>query len=220
MNNGSARYIKCLSVASLERFNKMNIHRNILCLCIVMLINACTATQACTQERWFVSLYGGRFSDNALLDVVRFQAEFKDSHVYVLSVGKELERYYSHLAIEFEGQLAFHRGMQEHEEINGVFALRWHTPPWDRLVDSSIAIGNGLSYATTEPPLEKMDQKDNKASKLLYYLYVELAFTPFRSAQWDLFVRVHHRSGVFGLIHGIDSGSNFIGIGARYYFGK
>lgn len=185
---------------------------------MALAVNICMATDTCSKERWFVSLYGGRFSDNALLDIMRFQTDIMDSHLYVLSVGKELRRYRSHLAIEFEGQLAFHQGMQEHEEINGVFALRWLCPPWDRWVNSSIAIGNGLSYATTEPPLEKMDQKDNKASQLLYYLYVELAFKPFTTAQWDLFVRVHHRSGIYGLIHGIDSGANFVGIGARYYF--
>lgn len=169
------------------------------------------------EERWFISAYGGRFSDNALLDILRFQTDIKDSSIYVFSVGKELGRYEDKIAYEVEGQLGFHQGMQSHEELNAVFALRWLPMPWDRFVDTSFAVGNGLSYATADPPLEKMDQKDNKTSRWLYYIYVEMAFEPYNEAQWELFVRVHHRSGVFGLINGIDSGSNFIGVGVRLF---
>jgi len=168
-------------------------------------------------EKWFAGVYGGRFSDNALLDILRFQTNIKDSSIYVLSIGKELGRYENKIAYEVEGQFGVHRGLQSHEEINAAFALRWLPMPWDRYLDTSIAIGNGLSYATAEPPLEKMEQKDNKASQWLYYIYAEMAFEPYNDAQWDLFVRVHHRSGIFGLINGIDSGSNFIGIGVRFF---
>lgn len=172
------------------------------------------------QDRWFASLYGGRFSDNALLDILRFQTEIEDSNLYVLSIGKEVGRYKDKIVYELEGQVGFHQGEQSHQELNGAFAIRWQPLPWDRWIDSSIAIGNGLSYATTEPPLEKMDQKDNKASRLLYYLYAEMAFEPFKETDLEMFIRVHHRSGIFGLINGIDSGSNFIGFGIRYYFSK
>ncbi len=170
------------------------------------------------EGRWFASVYGGRFSDNAFLEILAFQTEIKDSSIYVLSFGKELGRLGDKLAYEVEGQVAFHDGMQDHEELNAVFALRWLPLPWDRYVDTSIAFANGLSYATEKPPLEKMEQDDGKASNLLYYLYAEVAFEPLKDVPWELFVRVHHRSGVFGLINGIDSGSNFLGLGVRYYF--
>ena len=170
------------------------------------------------EGRWFASVYGGRFSDNAFLEILAFQTEIKDSEIYVFSIGKELGRFGNKLAYEVEGQLAFHDGMQSHEEINAVFALRWLPLPWDRYVDTSIAFANGLSYATEKPPLERKEQDDNDASNLLYYLYAEVAFEPLKDAPVELFVRVHHRSGIFGLINGIDSGSNFLGLGVRYYF--
>jgi len=170
-----------------------------------------------SEERWFASVYGGRFSDNALLDILRFQSNIKDSSIYVLSIGKELGRFEDKLVYEVEGQVGFHHGMQSHKEFNAAFALRWLPMPWDRFVDTSIGVGNGLSYATADPPLEKLDQKDNKVSRWLYYIYAEMAFEPYKDAPWELFIRVHHRSGIFGLIHGIDSGSNFIGAGVRIY---
>lgn len=194
--------------------------QKIIVFCSCLIVAFIFTTVGWAENHWFISLYGGRFSDNALLDILRFQTEFKDSHVCVLSIGKELGRYKNKLAYELEGQIALHNGMQSHEEFNGVFTLRWMDLPWDALTDTSVALGNGISYATTDPPLEKTDDKNEKASQWLYYLYVELAFRPFKTSEWDMFVRVHHRSGVFGLINDINSGSNFIGLGIRYQFGK
>jgi hypothetical protein len=102
--------------------------------------------------------------------------------------------------------------------FNGTVSLRWLPFPWDRHLDTSFAFGNGLSYATEEPPLEIMDSDDNKSSQWLYYLFLEFAFAHPDHRHWDLFIRVHHRSGVFGLFHDVDSGSNFIGPGLRYRF--
>lgn len=170
------------------------------------------------SEKWFVGLYGGRFSNNALLDIVRFQTQFEDSCIYVLSVGKEVGQYKDKISFEWEGQIALHSGRQSHKEFNAVFVSRWLPFAWDRFIDTSLAIGNGLSYATAEPPLEILDSDNNKSSQWLYYLLVELAFGLPTQCEWDLFVRVHHRSGIFGLINDVDSGSNFIGCGIRYKF--
>lgn len=169
-------------------------------------------------EEWFISLYGGKFSDNALLDIMRLQTRFESSSIYVLSIGKEIGRYKDRISYELEGQIATHNGRQSHQEINGTVSLRWLPFPWDRHLDTSFAFGNGLSYATEEPPLEILDSDDNKSSQWLYYLFLEFAFALPDHRHWELFIRVHHRSGVFGLFHDVDSGSNFIGPGLRYRF--
>jgi hypothetical protein len=187
---------------------------------IPSVVLACVMLMAavCQADRWFVSLYGGKFSDNALLDILRFQTNLMDSYVYGFSVGKQIGQYKDKLGYELEGQVAVHSGRQSHQEINGAFTVRWLPFPWDRYLDTSIAFGNGLSYATAEPPLEIQDSNDNRSSHWLYFILVELAFNLPGNKQWELFTRVHHRSGVFGLIHEVDSGSNFIGIGIRYRF--
>lgn len=185
-----------------------------------LLLLACLALPSTVwgADEWFFSLYGGKFSNNALLDIMRLKTRFESSYVYVLSVGKEIGRYQNRISYELEGQIATHSGRQSHEEINGAVTLRWLPFPWDRKLDTSFAFGNGLSYATEEPPLERMDSDDNKSSQWLYHLFVEFAFAHPDHHQWDLFIRVHHRSGVFGLFHDVDSGSNFIGCGIRYKF--
>jgi hypothetical protein len=133
-------------------------------------------------------------------------------------LGKEIARYRDRISYELEGQIAVHNGRQSHEEINGAVTLRWLPFPWDRYLDTSFAFGNGLSYATAEPPLEILDSDEKKSSQWLYYLFVEIAFAHPDHRQWDFFIRTHHRSGVFGLFHDVNSGSNFIGPGIRYRF--
>jgi hypothetical protein len=171
-----------------------------------------------SAEKWFASFYAGRYSNTALNEIIRLNTDFENSHVYVLSLGKELGTYKDVIGYEIEGQAAWHSGMQHHEEVNCAFTLRWLPFFWDRYLDTSFAFGNGLSYATSDPELEIREGDENKTHQLLYYILVEMAFSLPRQPQWELFVRIHHRSSVFGLIDNITTGSNFVGLGLRYIF--
>ena len=173
---------------------------------------------ALAAGRWFASIYAGQYSNTALNEIIRLNTDFERSHVYVLSLGKELGTYKDIVGYEVEGQVAWHSGMQNHQELNCAFTLRWLPFFWDKCIDTSFAFGNGLSYATDEPELEIREGDENKSNQLLYYILVELAFALPRQPQWDLFVRIHHRSSVFGLIDNITTGSNFVGMGLRYKF--
>ena len=175
-------------------------------------------TCALAEKEWFASFYVGQFSDTAFNEIIRFNTEFESSYVHVLSVGKALGIYKDVIQMELEGQLSKHSGDQDHEEVNGAFTLRWLPFWWDNYLDTSFAFGNGVSYATADPPLEIRDADDNKTTQWLYYFLVELAVVLPKLEQWDLFVRIHHRSSVFGAISGLMSGSNFVGLGLRYRF--
>lgn len=170
------------------------------------------------DDKWFVSLYGGQFSNTALNEIVRFGTDFEDSYVYVLSAGKQLGVYKNTIGYEIEGQVGVHSGDQDHVEANCAFTLRWLPFIWDKYVDTSFAFGNGLSYASKDPPLEERESDDKKTNQWQYYISVEMAFALPQKPQWELFLRIHHRSSVFGLIGGVSSGSNFVGPGIRYYF--
>ncbi len=148
----------------------------LICLC-------CNTVAA--EENWFTSLYAGQYSDTALNEIIRLNTRFESSHVYVLSVGRELGIYKRKIGYELEGQVAMHSGDQSHGEINGVFALRWLPFLWDRYLDTSFAFGNGLSYATADPELEIRESDDNETNRLLYYIHVELAFALPEQPQWD-----------------------------------
>ena len=183
-------------------------------ICSILLV--CRPSHA--AEKWFASIYAGQYSNTALNEIIRLNTDFERSHVYVLSLGKELGTYKDVIGCEIEGQAAWHSGMQHHEEVNCAFTLRWLPFFWDRYLDTSFAFGNGLSYATSDPELEIREGDENKTNQLLYYILVEMDFALPRQPQWSIFVRIHHRSSVFGLIGNITTGSNFVGLGWRYKF--
>ena len=189
---------------------------SMLLACFCSILFTCRPSHA--TEKWFASIYAGQYSNTALNEIIRLNTDFERSHVYVVSLGKELGVYKDLIGYELEGQVAWHSGMQHHEEVNCAFTLRWLPFPWDKYLDTSFAFGNGLSWATDEPELEIREGDENKSNQLLYYILVELAFAFPRQPQWNLFVRIHHRSSVFGVIDNITTGSNFVGLGLRYKF--
>ena len=166
----------------------------------------------------YVSLYAGQFSNTALNEIVRFGVDLENTYVYVFSLGKEMGRWDDKLALELEGQVGAYSGGQSHMETNGAFVLRWLLFPWDRWLDTSFAFGNGLSWASKDPPLEIREGNEHRTSQFLYYILVEMAFAVPQHQDWDVFVRIHHRSSVFGLIDGLYTASNFLGLGVRYHF--
>ncbi len=171
--------------------------------------------QALGNENYFVSLYAGRACYDSLKDILA-DREYADSYVAALAVGKGLASYKHYLRLESEGQAMKHWGYQDHFEFNAMLVLRWLAFPWDRYVDTSFALGEGFSYATDDPELEV--EKHDRTARLLNYLMFEIAVTAPRQPQWTMFVRIHHRSGVFGVFDGVSGGSNVVGAGFRYSF--
>lgn len=201
---------------------------------------------AVCESAWFVTMYGGRFADNELIDIafVMDSPTWKDSYLAAFGIGRELVTFGKYFRFELEGQIVKHFGervylhlrpwrdvvirsvgKQDHFEFNGVLIFRWLLFPWDKYLDTSFAIGDGLSYATQPPPLEGYRDWDREANgvvwfeseNLLNYVLLELAFSLPQIPQWSVFTRIHHRSGTFGLL-GTDEGSNFICWGLRYDF--
>ena len=63
--------------------------------------------------------------------------------------------------------------------------------------------------------MEEEDTNDD-AQRALNYLLLELAFGLPQHPRWDLVVRLHHRSSVFGLVG--EGGSNFVCGGIKFGF--
>ncbi len=172
-------------------------------------------SQALANDTRFVSLYGGRAFYDDLANILS-DKEYVDSYVAVLAVGKGLADYKHYLRLEGEGQVAKHWGEQDHFEFNALLGLRWLPFPWDRYLDTSFAVGAGLSYATDDPEIEV--EKNDRTARLLGYLMFELGVVVPQQPKWTLFARVHHRSGAFGFFDGVSGGSNVVGAGLRYAF--
>jgi hypothetical protein len=145
-------------------------------------------------------------------------AEFID--VYLVAGG--LARQYAQfkqgaLSLEAEGQVARYFGDQDHWEFNAVPVVgRWNRFPWNGRVATTAAFGLGLSYATELPPVEV--ELEGESKQLLVYWVIEVTAGA-AQAPWSISLRLHHRSGAWGLVadHG---GMNAVGLGLRYGFGR
>lgn len=170
------------------------------------------------EYKWAVTAYYGKLTSDPLSDVLTFQADYdSDYKFWVLALARKLKTVNPKFTIEAEGQVGKHTTGQDHWEINGLFVLRWLRFPWDAYVDTTVAAGAGLSYATELPPFEVETEGDS--DKLLGYLMFELTVGAPSVPQLDLVSRIHHRSGA-GKIFGndVEGASNSITLGLKYRF--
>lgn len=171
----------------------------------------------------FVSIYYGESARDRLIEILRdWSPEFQDSYLVAATWTRPFA-HGRHTRWEIEGQLVRHGGLQHHWEINVVPVVRWMTTPWDHWVDTRFAAGWGLSWASRVPEIEpraREPDSDPSAQLLSYNLFeIELA-PPGGNPAWSGYLRVHHRSGVGGLFSGVKGGSNFVGVGLRYYYDR
>jgi hypothetical protein len=189
----------------------------LLCLFSKALADSGEKEGRTAEQKWFLTLYAGASAQRKIGDVVRFKATFPDdSGIVVVALARELWRYGAWVSLETEGQVGKHFGAMDHWEFNGLLCLRWHPFWWDKHLETSFAVGNGLSYATEIPDVEI--KHDDKTQRFLDYLLLELALGLPEYPRWDLVIRVHHRSGVAGLFGGVDGGANFVCGGIKYSF--
>lgn len=164
------------------------------------------------------TFYAGRISSaNAWHDIMTSpsQTEFVDAYVAVAALSRQFARQREgDLTWEVEGQVGYNFGDESHFEFNAAFGPRWHAFPWDDSVDMSAAFLLGLSYATEVPEVEV--QLEGSSEQLLIYWCFELTAGPPRG-DWALSLRLHHRSGGFGVI-AEDGGMNAVALGVRLGF--
>lgn len=165
-----------------------------------------------------MAFYGGPYVDNSLPEEIALfkPLDFQDATLVAVAYGQVFAEPSRHLRWELEGNVAQWFGDQDHQEINGLVILRWLTFPWNRFLPTTFGFGNGLSYATSPPDLEEAFHPDTGTSQLLYHIAVEFSFALPRAKHWSMILRVHHRSGVFGLFDDVDGGSNVLCLGLRY----
>ncbi len=163
---------------------------------------------------WYVTVVGGVYSGSQLLEIPA-RLDLKESYTFGVSVSKQFAEWTRYMRFEGELQVLKHFGDQDHWEFTGSVNLRWVVFPWNRYVATTAAIGEGLSWATEIPALEKADPTNTENAQLLNYILLEVTFA-IPDSPWSLVTRIHHRSGVWGLFG--HSGSNILEAGIRYRF--
>jgi len=96
--------------------------------------------------------------------------------------------------------------------------FRWTDFPWNRYLATTIALADGPSYASQIDEEERLRSGDNRGSNLLNFFSPEITFALPDRPDDQLMLRFQHRSGIFGLINGVEGGSSFAVIGYRRAF--
>jgi hypothetical protein len=174
-------------------------------------------TSSPVSAKWYGMIYHGVLAGPGIEDAILLSAEFDTSYrLLAVAIGNQFYQYNEHLAFELEAQGVQHLGDQTHAEWNAVFIARWLTFPWNHKLRTTFAFGEGFSYATKTPNMEKLHNE--KVSHFLNYLSIEFTFALPKTQRFHLVTRVHHRSGAYGLFNGVKGASNAVGLGLRYEF--
>ncbi len=143
-----------------------------------------------------------------------WKIEFRDSTFAGIAGSRRIWRYDDDISFEIEGQIVRHFGDQDHWELNLPLIVRWETFPWNDIIDTSAAFGLGPSFASAVPKEEIA--MDGESQHWLVYWVLELAMG-MPETDWKGILRLHHRSGAFGIVAG-EGGSNVMAVGLRRQF--
>ncbi len=187
-----------------------------------------TASNKYHELHTSVTIFGGLLSRRNFSHLYDGPVNLVDTNMIGLSLTRELFsvgdlfncRTIDPLKFEVEGMGIYHFGHwpedQFFAETVGFMALRWHKFPWERHLLTTVGFGEGLSYASEEPSYEI--EFNNKTANLLNYLMWDITLAHPDLPELAFVLRLHHRSGVFGLIEDVSGGSNFFTMGLKYTF--
>jgi len=170
-----------------------------------------------TNERpkWFLTIFGGPSAQPDLENVLLFNMRFEDdTYIAAAALAREFWHYENWISFEVEGQVGKYFGKEHQWQFNGLIIGRWNWFPWDKYLDTSFAVGDGLSYNTETSKVEEEDDED--AGNELNYLMFELALGLPEYSRWNFVYRIHHRSSIRKKIG--NGASNFVTLGIKYSF--
>lgn len=202
----------------------------LICLLITTPVANAECCQPCPtwwEKGWAVTFFGGPLTTQNTTQMLR-GIHFENSGIVALAGSKTLGSVWDdQLSFEFEAQAVQHVGKQNHLELNPIVIIaRWKCFPWNHVLPTTFAIGDGLSIATKLPKLEerregpkRIFRKDkSNASQVLNMVMAELTLALPQYPKWAFVARYHHRSGMFGVFDGVHDASTAFAAGFKYRF--
>ncbi len=168
--------------------------------------------------------YAGWYVENSLGQVLvtspetPFTWDYRGDYIVATAVSRRIATLWGHVDIEPEFGVGQRFGQQHETEIWGAAFFRYRGFPWDRYVVNTVAVSTGLNYATDISNEEEDRAKDDTGSRWMHFFAPEITFAAPRAPQYELLFRIHHRSGVFGLISDAWGGAQYGTIGLRVRF--
>ena len=193
-------------------------------------------SEAVAQDRFnHLTITHGVWVDSNLPDmpgkIVTGNLEFEDSYYIGLTYARTLVNDFTiplpfskvrfrGWDLELEGSLLKHYNIQTHWETTCALVLRTRQFVPLSFLGWTFAGGWGFSYAFSEPSLEKGPEgiPGEDSVQLQSHLVIEADFFYPEFDRLHLITRIHHRSGIYGVISPQETGSNFLAAGIRFDF--
>jgi len=196
---------------------------------------AAAAADADEPRRWVdaVSVYAGQGVDLNLREFPKaiFEGDLRSDPTHFAGVG--VANVFGTLggsieavrgsALEnvqhgYELILLKHHGLQHNVEFGAAYMLRTPDAALGELRVNA-GLGVGLSHAFGTPTYEDGPADDpERRYKTQLLLLLEAEWRWGEASHWALVTRIHHRSGMYGVIAPRFVGSNFVVAGLRYRF--
>ena len=193
-------------------------------LTLVMLLASTSLHALDEPDRTDITFYRGQFTRSNLGNIaLKADTDFKPSYIFTGAVSQPAPMAFFGLPMEWEGQVVHHSGSQKHLEFNALIMARMGDSLDFSGVPVSFAVGEGHSLATRNPDLENprsfygINGESEYSRNLLNYLVFELEIgLPVDAYEPRAFLRIHHRSGIYGTFCPRTCGSNYIAYGVKF----
>lgn len=207
---------------------KMLRRRGMKSLLLVLASNAAflapqeALSQAAERSPWMVGFYVGALSKQRFIDIPTQPWTVRLSQSYLAALNITYVAYeFPALpaSIEIDGALGKRFGDDREWDVSVLPMVRWKAFPWNDYLYTNLRLGLvGASYVSDISPWELKNSGNRTGSRFLNFLVPELTFSSGPHANWEGFLRVHHRSGAWGTINGVYGGSNYVSVGYRQGF--
>jgi len=196
-----------------------------LFLSLIFLIPNYSFSNEVTKEDWSYFIYHGKTAKTIFMKLLRFE---KPNHtgttITSIEANLKKENIWNDYA-RFEWAYNLTRRHQKGRkkdffEVNTFLLLRFVKFPWNKYLFTTVAFGEGLSYANSVPFVETNDSTNKGKSNLLNFLSYEISIALPKCRRFSAVYRLHHRSGIFGLFNNVSGGSNVTAFGLRYSPGE
>ncbi len=167
-----------------------------------------------------VTVYGGRLLNGnfSRLFYDPLSADALNTGLVAITGSYRVHRFDFGLSFEVEAGVAQRFGDEDLTEFWAAAVARWDRFPWNDYVYTTLGVAFWGPNYSTEISDHEQRRNSGKKTHWMNMFSPEVTFAPPDQKDLELVLRLHHRSGVFGLYNGTDSGSTFWTAGMRYHF--
>ena len=170
-----------------------------------------------------IGFYIGKYADANLINIspkiLKGELKYKKIYIYSLSYFQDVyEIKKDKLRVRVGGSISSHS--KSNVEVTANIGLSLiDVLPQNSFLKMDLYFATGLSYVFGSIEYEDGTKKNpNKKYHLQSSEIMQIDFYSPNSPQARFFIRLHHRSGIYGLIAPRHVGSNFLGVGVSYVY--